>query len=105
MTVSQSASQEICWQEGEDKSVGRFSDCFQIFHSGNLLDRNWVEVNLLADLVTVTKSVIWEIFCQKWEECPGRFSDCHQICQSRNLLEEMGEESAGRFSDSHQICQ
>ena len=75
-------------------------------------------LNLLAYLVTLTKSVqtgnpagqklgVWvnllvvfsdcftksasqEIFCQKWQECACRLSDCHQICQLEHLLAEMG---------------
>ena len=72
---------------------------------GKSSDRNWGWVNLFTNLVIVTKSVSWEIFWQKWKKCAGRFSDCHQICQSGNLLAEKGKESVGRFSDYHYICQ
>ena len=85
------------------KSAGRFSDCQQICQSANLpVDLcnlchsvnlpGWGGVNLLADLVTVTKSASRSMQCLPVSKSVGggksasRFSDCQQICQLPNLL-------------------
>ena len=89
MTVTKSASQQICWG-----------------------------VNLPADLLTITKSARG-ISASRFTEChqisqsvnllgaksASRFGNCHQICQSVNLPVELGGKSASRFSDCYQICQ
>ena len=66
-------------------------------------------VNLLVDLVFVTKSASKEICWQKWGrgKSAGRFSDCHPICQSANVLEEIGwwGKSVSGISDCFPICQ
>ena len=97
--------------------------------------RNWLGgLNLLVDLVTLTKSASQQYQqAEMVEESAGRFSDCHYICQLGNLQQEIGwggksavsisnclpicqsgyllaesgwcGKSAERLSDSHQICQ
>ena len=65
MAVTKSVSQEICW-----KKWGR---------------------NLLADLVTLTKSASQgNMPEEKVEQSAGRFSDCPYICQSGDVLAELG---------------
>ena len=107
-------------------STGRFSEiCCQSGSGG----QEWWS-NLLADLVTVTKSARQENLLGRIGgvgNLLGRFSDCHEICKSGNLLADIGrrvniltdlvtviksarngkctgrnwKECAGRFSDCH----
>ena len=85
MTFTTSANQEINWQK-----LGS-------------------EFNLLADVVTVTKSdsqqICWQILAKG--KSAGRFSNCHYICQSGSLLKEIGcwGRSVGGISDCFPICQ
>ena len=100
-------------------SASRFSDCHKICQwklGGNLLadlvtvtksaSRNG-GVNLPVHLVTITKSAsqqIWQIYAISASQyisqggiSASRFSDCHKICQWKLG----GGESAGRFGNSH----
>ena len=78
---------------GGFKSASRFRVSHQIYQSANLPAE--MEGNLLADLVTVTKSASRSMQSLQVSKYTGvfksasRFRDCHQICQSANLPAEM----------------
>ena len=83
VTVTKSASQEICWQMWGNLPA----DLVTVTKSASqeIYWQKWGLGNLPADLVTVTKSASQEICWQMWGESASRFSDCDQICQSVNL--------------------
>ena len=99
VTVTKSASQQICQQKWGEESASRFSN------SPNLpvmksAARNG-GVNMLADLETVTKSasrnggnlpanLVTVTKSVGGGKSASSFCDCHQICQSTNLPAEMG---------------
>ena len=107
VTVTKSASQEICWQKwGRGKSAGRFSGLSSNLSVRKSAGRN-CRRNLLADLVTVTTSASKEIYCRNWEAVNllGDLVTLTKSASQQYQQAEMVEESAGRFSDCHYICQ
>ena len=129
--VTKSASQEIWWQKwGRGKSAGRFSGCHPNQSVRKYAGRNWVRVNILGYLVTVTTSDSQEMYWQKLGSALNLLADLVTVTKlpvgksfgrnGRNVLADLvivaksaqqeicwqnGGKSAGRFSDCHQICQ
>ena len=94
MTVSQSASQEISRQKlGRVDLLAVLVTVTKSTIQENCWQKLGIGINILVVLVTVFLSASQKIFWQKLGRgrFAGSFSDWHQICQSGILLTEMGE--------------
>ena len=81
--VTKSASQEIWWQKwGRGKSAGRFSGCHPNQSVRKYAGRNWVRVNILGYLVTVTTSDSQEMYCQKLGSALNLLADLVTVSKS-----------------------
>ena len=108
--VTKSASQEIWWQKwGRGKSAGRFSGCYPNQSVRKYAGRNWVRVNILGYLVTVTTSDSQEMYWQKLGSALNLLADLVTVSKSASqeicCLKQGGDKSAGKFIDFHQTCQ